>query len=381
MISDRQVKRCVRCITPETFPGISFDEDGICSECHEYDRRYGRWQRSPLDVGALIRKRQRKNSRFAAIVGVSGGKDSCNVLHLLVREFGVKNVLAVTHDNGFLSDGARQNIQKVVGKLGLEHRYYGANPGLCTRLYRALIEKHCSEWCLFCMAGISSGLLEIAAKERISTVVTGVSPRTEPMFPLEIMNWFDFRYLKDVVQPHVSPSELGPFKYTSLPLAIYTAAVRRVLFINLPEYVEWDDEAIASTLEREYGWIDYGKGKPHFDCLIAPAADYFMMRRVGASKATEKLSVLVRAGRLSREQALQEVARLKPDHVPEESVNAICSRLDVTRQVLAPYLDGTSLSYRHFKSNAALLRRFAWIFWVAYKLGFVTRLMYAKYRR
>jgi len=31
------MRRCTRCILPETFPGIEFDEDGVCNYCLDYD--------------------------------------------------------------------------------------------------------------------------------------------------------------------------------------------------------------------------------------------------------------------------------------------------------------------------------------------------------
>ena len=30
------MKRCTRCILPETFPGIRFDEKGVCNYCTSY---------------------------------------------------------------------------------------------------------------------------------------------------------------------------------------------------------------------------------------------------------------------------------------------------------------------------------------------------------
>ena len=29
------LKRCTSCLLPDSFPGISFDEEGVCNYCHE----------------------------------------------------------------------------------------------------------------------------------------------------------------------------------------------------------------------------------------------------------------------------------------------------------------------------------------------------------
>ena len=35
----KQVKRCSRCILPDTYPDIKFDDRGVCSKCCEYDKK------------------------------------------------------------------------------------------------------------------------------------------------------------------------------------------------------------------------------------------------------------------------------------------------------------------------------------------------------
>ena len=32
------LRRCRRCLLPETFPGIDFDEDGVCNYCRDYKK-------------------------------------------------------------------------------------------------------------------------------------------------------------------------------------------------------------------------------------------------------------------------------------------------------------------------------------------------------
>ena len=32
------MKRCTRCVMPETWDGITFDEEGVCSLCREYEK-------------------------------------------------------------------------------------------------------------------------------------------------------------------------------------------------------------------------------------------------------------------------------------------------------------------------------------------------------
>lgn len=33
------MKYCTKCVMPSTRPGITFDEDGVCSACRNYEHR------------------------------------------------------------------------------------------------------------------------------------------------------------------------------------------------------------------------------------------------------------------------------------------------------------------------------------------------------
>jgi len=34
MKTGTDLKLCTRCVLPETFPGIKFDDEGVCNYCH-----------------------------------------------------------------------------------------------------------------------------------------------------------------------------------------------------------------------------------------------------------------------------------------------------------------------------------------------------------
>ena len=48
------MKRCTRCVMPETWDGITFDEEGVCSLCKEYEKEAafdteGRWKHCQIE--------------------------------------------------------------------------------------------------------------------------------------------------------------------------------------------------------------------------------------------------------------------------------------------------------------------------------------------
>ena len=375
------MRRCVRCIQTETYPGIELDAEGLCSICRAFDRRWAArdGENCEAEFLCILGKARRRNSKYNALVGLSGGKDSCYLLHLMVKRYNA-NVLVFTHDNGFLSDGARKNIDLMVEALGVEHRYITRDAELLKRSYRALIKNECAELCMLCTSGGVAAVNSLVLREKIPMVMLGFSPQTEPILPLEIHSGYDYRFLVNAAKPHVKRSELRDFKYASLPWMFYTIFIRRIRWVFLPRYVEWNDQEILELLPREYGWHDYGHGKPHFDCLLNPAVDYFTRQRLGACKVQEKLSQMVRCGQIAREEALERLKEEDPVEEPVDSVDVLCKRLDLTRDDFKPFLDGSAKDYHHFKSYTSLFHRFSWVFWLAHKLGFMSEDPYLKYR-
>ena len=115
-----KVKRCTRCVMDSSIPDISFNENGICNYCLEYEysaKRLlsGREARSQA-LNRIIDKIKRngKNKQYDCIIGVSGGVDSTYVAYL-TKEYGLRP-LAVHFDNGWNSELAVSNIEKALNK-------------------------------------------------------------------------------------------------------------------------------------------------------------------------------------------------------------------------------------------------------------------------
>lgn len=134
----RTLRRCTRCILPETFPFIHFDAQGICNYCHGYKPK-SRGNRLPELMDML--EPYRKPGRQDCIVPFSGGRDSTFALHMAKRELGL-NPIALTYDWGMVTDLARRNISRVCGKLGIENIVVAAD----IRWKRENIRKNVSAW-------------------------------------------------------------------------------------------------------------------------------------------------------------------------------------------------------------------------------------------
>jgi hypothetical protein len=119
----RNIRRCSRCLLPETMPFIAFDAEGICNYCHNHSP----WlkQDSSLLKQQLDRVRSDDGSPDC-IVAFSGGRDSSYGLHVLKTEHKM-TPLTFSYDWGMVTDLARRNQARMCGKLGIEHIWISAD--------------------------------------------------------------------------------------------------------------------------------------------------------------------------------------------------------------------------------------------------------------
>jgi tRNA(Ile)-lysidine synthase TilS/MesJ len=172
--------RCKKCILPDSYPRITFDEDNICSKCRGHDK----FHISPLDYEKLEKKleiilngiKSRKNE-YDCVIGLSGGKDSSYMTYLCVEKYDL-NPLCVTFDNGFLSEHAVENIQKIVKKLDLAHLTCKHDWKTMKTLYRNFLLET-GEICTPCNISINSFLYKAALENNITTIISGYSASTD----------------------------------------------------------------------------------------------------------------------------------------------------------------------------------------------------------
>jgi hypothetical protein len=111
------LRRCSRCVLTETMPYIDFDSQGVCNYCTEYKPRN---QPKPIDQLIDLVTRYRRDDGPDCIVPLSGGRDSCYGLHLIVNELGMKP-LTYTYDWGMITDLGRRNVSRISSELGVEN--------------------------------------------------------------------------------------------------------------------------------------------------------------------------------------------------------------------------------------------------------------------
>ncbi len=324
------LKRCTRCILPETFPYISFDAEGVCNFCANTvsDNRH----LGTLDeFKEVLSKFRRDNGERDCIVPFSGGRDSSYGLHILKNELGM-NPLTFTYDWGMVTDLARRNIALMCGELGVENILVSAD----IKKKRSYIRKNVLAWLkrpelgmvpLF-MAGDKyffyyvnkvkreTGIeIDIWSSNRYENTdfksgFSGIPPsfekkRVSSLSKLDLMRlpWYyakqfamNPRYVNSSI-----PDTLGAYwSYYFEP---------RTHFHLMFDYVEWKEEEVEDCLINEYGWETHPETKSTWRIGDGTAAfyNYIYTTVAGFSEFDTFRSNQIRAGAITREEAMSRV--------------------------------------------------------------------------
>ena len=114
------MKYCTRCVMPDTRPGISFDENGVCSACQSFERRKEiDWDKRFKELEALCDKYRGMNGNdFDCAIAVSGGKDSHYQIHLMKEVMKMNPILFSVEDNFDMTEAGKHNLKNISEEFG-----------------------------------------------------------------------------------------------------------------------------------------------------------------------------------------------------------------------------------------------------------------------
>ena len=113
----------MRCVMPDTRPGIYFDEHGICAACLAYEkRRKIDYKQRYLELKALCGKYRGMNGKsgYDCMVAVSGGKDSHFQVHVMKEEMRMNPLLVTVEDNFPMTAAGAHNLKNISEEFGCD---------------------------------------------------------------------------------------------------------------------------------------------------------------------------------------------------------------------------------------------------------------------
>jgi hypothetical protein len=354
------LKRCKKCVLPETFPGISFDLHGICNYCQDW-----------IPITVLGKKKlkeklsecKNKGYEYDVLVPFSGGRDSSYVLHQMVNEYDM-NVIAITVDSGFITNEGYRNIDHITEKLDVPHVYLKNAKNIeiskknCIAKFQGWLKKpsihtivpvlnsgdktmnlqmfqYAHTHHIPLMVGGNNIGNSIFEQEHWKTGFMGVFPDERGYYSkkdkvkLSLLFWNEYlknssNLKKSILMEYGKGAAVYFFESAMKPKDVET--------LGFYDYIYWKEKKIIKTITKDLGWKGASDSNTTWrvDDTAYPLINYLYYNLVGFTEHDEMYSKMIREGQISRKDAMK---RLNEDHQPRfPSLSRLFTELHTTKE-------------------------------------------------
>jgi len=336
------LKYCNRCILPNTRPGLSIDSEGICSACRNYESRVEiDWELREKQFDSVVSLAKKRTGGYDCLIPVSGGKDSTwQTVKCLEKGL---NPLCVTWKTPARTKVGQENLDNLIS-LGVDHIDYQISPKVEKKFMLHAFEKFGSTAIPMHMA-LFNIPLKIALKFEIPLVIWGENSAFEYGGTGEEKTGFslDSSWLKkygvthgttaeDWVGAELSRSELTPY-FGPNPDDLENSGT---LAVFLGYYFSWDVN-MTYEVAKSHGFSSTSDGSKKtgiydfadIDDDFISIHHFLKWYKFGITRSFDNLSLEIRNGRLSREEALHVFQEIGDD-TPHSDIEKFCKFVGIT---------------------------------------------------
>jgi len=329
---------------PDTKPDLTFNEEGVCSACTNFENRKKiDWDKRKKDFEEIINK-YRSDNNWDCIIPVSGGKDSTYQV-IKILEYGL-NPLCVTSSTCDLSDIGRKNIENIK-KLGVDCIEVSPDPQNRKKLNQiGLREVGDISWPEH--IGIFTIPIIISVKFKIPLIIWGENSQNEYGGPLSSVenNILDRKWLEEfggllglrisdlTDQNLINKNKILLYKYPDKE----DLKQNKTTGIFLGHYFPWSGIS-NSILSQVYGFSPFYKNietafvnYENLDNYQVGIHDYFKFIKYGFGRATDIACLYIRRGIIDRDTAIKIVEKVD-GHFPwtylDKKLELILENIDI----------------------------------------------------
>lgn len=340
---------------------IVFDSNGVCDHCNDFKNNiFPNWftdERGQQELGRIIEriKKDGKNNEYDCILGLSGGVDSSYMLHLAVKEFGLRPL--VFHvDGGWNSELAVHNINTLIEKLGLDLFTEVIDWEEMKELQLAFFRSGVPHIDIPQDHAFIAVLYNYAEEYNIKYILNGGNIATEGVRnPLEWLYYgTDMSQINDIVS-RFCKKELNSYPFSSIfNHKVYLRYIKKLKVVKPLNYVPYIKKEAIKILQNEYGWKAYPQ--KHFESRFTKFFEgYWLPERFGFDTRKVQFSSLILTGQMRREEAIELLK--KPAFDPEtigDEFNYIASKLGITPEELKSYFNLPKKFYWDYKNQLTM---------------------------
>lgn len=319
---------CARCGLSSNHPDAKLDASGICLICRIYGEEEAQARAYFRDMPELERiaaeVRRSPGGPEACMMLLSGGKDSTYALCRLV-DLGLRP-LVFTLDNGFISEGAKANVRRVVEHLGLE--LVMASTEAMNEIFLDSLNRY-SNVCNGCFKTIYTLSMKLAHERGIRHIFTGLS--RGQVFETRVAGLFQQRVFdaelidRTIIAARKAYHRMDDAVSRRLDVSLFQSdeIFEEIRFVDFYRYCDVTLDEILGYLSGQVPWIRPADTGRSTNCLINDAGIFVHKRERGFHNYALPYSWDVRLGHKERNAALAEL----DDAIDEDKVARILNEI------------------------------------------------------
>jgi N-acetyl sugar amidotransferase len=337
---------------------IRFDERGWCEYCVNFHKNIApHWhpdedsKREILAIADKIRDAG-KGKTHDCIMGMSGGVDSSYLVHIAVKELGLRPLIFHV-DAGWNSQQAVHNVERMVDGLGLDLHTEVIDWLEMQDLQLAYFKAQVPHVDTPQDHAFFGGMFSFASKYDIKYILTGANYSTECI--KEPLEWHyhatDLRNLRDIHR-QFGKRELKTFPLTNIfTYRIYYKYLKGIHIVKPLDYVPYEKDKAIETLVSMYGWQRYAH--KHYESRFTRFYEgYWLPTKFGYDKRRAHFSSLILTNQMTREEALAKIAQPAYDlETVNQDFEYIATKLDISVDELRALHAGPNKSYKDYKNS------------------------------
>ena len=338
------MKVCTRCVLPETYPGISFNGDGVCNFCTAYavkeEKEAHLHFKNEDEVKECLKKYKDLGRKYDLLVPLSGGVDSCFTLIQIVEKFGLKPMVFHS-DHGWDDPVATGNVERLCKELDIDLLIWKNDLKFMRTLFKYFNESddYTVSACYACGNMLYLNGLEIADNFNIPLVINGYSKGQAAMMHDmdKATDWYGrmINTLLEVGDQEFFAKFTKKWELLKKQVIYQTREdlekpvdLEKILFIPffVFKFNKTDKEVLEKICRDRFDWQPLKLSFPDrtTNCQMIWLNSYRDLNKRNYTHYHDEYSTLIRAGEISREQALKDL-ELSPPEGLLESLAAECN--------------------------------------------------------
>lgn len=339
---------CTRCVLPGTYPEIRFDENGVCNFCNEYALKEEKQAHlhftNEQEVKKCLEKYKNLDREYDLLVALSGGVDSCFTLIQIVEKFELKPMVFHS-DHGWDDPTATRNVEKLCKELDVDLLIWKNDLQYMRTLFNYFnrSDEYSVSACYACGNMLYLNGLEIADKFNVPLVVNGYSKGQAAMMhdKEKAQDWYGkmINVLletgdQEFFQKFTKKWEMLKKQviYQSREDLERPIEPGKILFIPffVFKFYKTDKQELERVCKERFDWQPIETSYPArtTNCEMIWLNSYRDLNKRKYTHYHDEYSTLIRAGEISREQALKDLELNPPKGLLERLAQEIQVNLE-----------------------------------------------------